>query len=364
MRPFDGDGPHGCPLDILEMSDYMEDVLRVGIIGAGLMGSDHARILSRRVANVSVAAVADTNEAAAQALARELDVGTVYSDGLELIDSKEVDAVIVAAPDRLHVIDTLACIERGIPVLCEKPLAPTAAEAAKVVNRHAELPRPLVSVGFMRRFDPGYIAMRDRLRSHTDGALLMSHSIHRNVAAYPGGDSSSTVTNSAVHEIDILTWMTGSPVVSVLWVAGRASSLMRERHDPQLILMKDSNDVLHSIELQVHAQYGYDVRCEMVCERASVELAPVPVLVPESPLIISSDLRRSVAYPVDWRPRFAEAYRAELTAWVNASLSHNIPDGAATVEEALRTTVVAEAVVRSMREGNWVEVPRCEEQEV
>ena len=331
--------------------------LRVGIIGTGVMGRDHARLLTTQVSNVRLTALADVNEEGAKALAQELGVPHVYREGATVIRSGEVDAVIVASPDRLHAEAVIQCIEQGLPVLCEKPLAPTAAEAAEVVKAARDQSGALVTVGFMRRFDPGYVAMRDRLRSGVDGELLMTHSVHRNVEAYPGADSSATITNSAVHEIDILGWLTGSRIVEVMWVAGRASSLISERHDPQLVLLKDAAGVLHTIELQMHAQYGYDVRCEMVCERASVELPTPPGLISRFPLVVSSDLARSTQCPTDWRPRFEEAYRAELSAWVSASLERTSPAGAATLEEAPQTTIVAEAVVESMRNGGWVSVP-------
>ena len=336
--------------------------LRVGIIGTGVMGTDHARNLARGVRGAALTAIADADAARANALAQEVGGAIIYPSGEEMIASGQVDAVIIAVPDPFHAPLTRACLDAGLPVLCEKPLAPTAVEAVDVVRAHRALERPLLTVGFMRRFDPGYRAMRARLASGVDGALLMTHSVHRNVEAYPGQDSSATVTNSAVHEIDILPWLSGHNIVEVQWICGRASSLISERHDPQLLLLRDSAGVLHTVELQVHARYGYDVRCELVCERAGVELPSVPALVEADQLVVSSDLARTSAYPADWRPRFAVAYRAELSAWVDAALRGSLPEDAATAEDALRTTVVAEALVHSMNEdGRSVSVPALDD---
>ena len=340
----------------------MKDHLRVGIIGTGVMGADHARNLSRGVRGARLEAVADADRSRAQELAAATGDPHVFASGEDMIGSGQVDAVIIAAPDPYHGDLTLACLEAGVPVLCEKPLAPTGAEALAVVKAHDQAASPLLTVGFMRRFDPGYRAMRARLTQGTAGALLMTHSVHRNVSAYPGQDSSATVTNSAVHEFDILPWLSGSDIVEVQWTAGRASSLISERHDPQLLLLWDRTGVLHSVELQVHAQYGYDVRCELVCERASIELPPVPCLVEADEVIVSADLTRASAYPADWRPRFAAAYRAELAAWVEATRAGRLPDDGATAADALRATVVAEALVRSMREGGRrVSVPSAQD---
>lgn len=331
-------------------------MLRVGVIGAGVMGRDHARLLSTQVAGAQLTAVADINVDGARAVAERYGAEGVFADGEELIGSGLVDAVVIASPDALHAGATLAAIRAGLPTLCEKPLAPTVAEAAPVAAAHAELERPLVSVGFMRRFDPGYVALRRRLDDGADGRLLMTHSVHRNVEAYPGSPSSATITNSAVHELDILPWLTRSPIVEVQWTAGRTTSLLDERTDPQFLLLRTADDVLHTVAVQVHAQYGYDVRCELVCERGSVELPNPPALNDEAPLILNAGLARSAQYAADWRPRFEAAYRRELAAWVEASLAGTVPAEAATVEEAMRTTRVADALVRSMNDGGWVSV--------
>ena len=332
----------------------MADLLRVGVIGAGVMGRDHARLLATSVAGARLTAIADVNLDAARDVAERHGADGFFATGEELIGSGLVDAVIIASPDHLHAGTTIAAMDAGLNVLCEKPLAPSVEEAVEVADRHAALERPLVSVGFMRRFDPGYVALRRRLDEGADGRLLMTHSVHRNVEAYPGSPSSATITNSAVHEIDILPWLTRSPIVEVQWAAGRTTSLLAERHDPQLLLLRDADGVLHTVSVQVHAQYGYDVRCALVCERGSVELPGAPALVDEAPLIVNAGLARSAAYPADWRPRFETAYRRELTAWVQASLEGTVPAEAATTQESLRTTRIAHALVASMNDGGWV----------
>lgn len=332
----------------------MGSALKIGIIGTGVMGRDHAHTLAAGIRGAELVAVADVDLEATRALAKEVSAEHVFGDGRALIESGKVDAVIVAAPDRFHAGLSLDCLEAGLPVLCEKPLAPTVEEGLRVVRRQRELGVTLVTVGFMRRFDPGYVALRQRLVSGTDGALLMTHSVHRNVEAYPGGSSADTVTNSAIHEIDVLPWLAGSPIVQVQWTSGKASSLIESRRDPQFLLLHDAEGVLHTVNVQVHARYGYDVRCEMVLERACVELPRVPTLVDREPLLVSRDLAATSAYPADWRPRFAAAYRAELEAWVAAAAEGRIPAEAATAEDALRATIVAEALVTSMNEGGRV----------
>lgn len=143
----------------------------------------------------------------------------VFADGGEMIGPGLIDAVIIAAPDRFHAPLTLRALDKGLPVLCEKPLAPTAEEAA-AVTKERELGEALVTVGFMRRFDPGYLALRERLVSGIDGPLLMSHSVHRNVEAHP--DGTTWRTPSPTPASTRLTSSRGSPAApSPAW-SGRA----------------------------------------------------------------------------------------------------------------------------------------------
>ena len=102
----------------------------VGVIGTGVMGSEHARLLSRETPDAHLAGVFDADAARAQAAAVD---ATVFPDPRSLIKSDRVGAVIIASPDGTHAELTLACLEAGKPVLCEKPLASSAAEALQVV---------------------------------------------------------------------------------------------------------------------------------------------------------------------------------------------------------------------------------------
>src|SRR5215813_9908948 len=106
--------------------------LQVGVIGAGLMGTTHARVLSTSVAGAEVAAISDAIAESGRRLADEVGVERVVLDAHELIEDPAIDAVIVASPGETHEELVVACLETGKPVLCEKPLATTAAAARRV----------------------------------------------------------------------------------------------------------------------------------------------------------------------------------------------------------------------------------------
>jgi myo-inositol 2-dehydrogenase / D-chiro-inositol 1-dehydrogenase len=305
------------------------------------MGADHAVTIRTAVPAATVVAVTDTDQERALTLSRQLGARVLASDS-DLIGASDVDAVIIASHDSAHARQVLACIDAGKPVLCEKPLAPTVEDCHRIVVAQQERDMgDLVSVGFMRRFHAGFAAMKAELAEGGLGAPLLVLGSHRNVRAYPTGGSEGTLTNSAVHDIDIIEWLLGQPIVEVGWYAPKPTSLDTSRHDPQLIQLRTADGVLASIDIFVNAQYGYDVRYEVVCERGAVRLTPT------APIATDRDLAHAHQHPADWRPFFAEAYRLELQAWTDA-VSTGRPTPLATAENGLRSTVIAQALVHSM----------------
>ena len=314
---------------------------RVGIVGTGIMGTDHAQILQRFVSGAELVLVADVDLDRAERVASQL-VCRATSDPLGLIDDADVDAILVASHDSTHAEFVLAAIRAGKPVLCEKPLTPSLAEAVELISAIGDK-AALVSVGFMRRFDPGYAALKAQIHDGSIGRPLRIHSVGRGVSTRPGWTDELSVTSSAIHDLDIVPWLLESPVVEVTWLAGRSAA--DDFHDPQLILLRTSDGSLSTVDIFLNARYGYDMRCEVVGDAGTASIVePVRVAT-------DTELTRLTGYAADWRPRFAEAYRLEQQAWVDRI--NGVPDGAAlaTAHDGLVASAVADAVIASMHTG-------------
>ncbi|GAB2584931.1 Gfo/Idh/MocA family oxidoreductase [Microlunatus antarcticus] len=329
----------------------MAVVVRIGVVGAGNMGADHARTLARFVSGAEVVLLADPDRQRAEAAAAAAGC-TAVDDPLALVAAPEVEAVVIASPDATHPALVRACVEAGKPVLCEKPLSPTLTESVALINDLGAR-TSLVSIGFMRRFDPGYTDLRAAIASGSLGATLATHSSGRGVSAGPGSTAESSITQSAVHEIDIVPWLLGAPVEEVSWHAPRRSS-SGDFADPQLILLRTADGALSTVETFLNARYGYDVRCEVLGEHGTVSLRQ------PTRTEVDSDLSRGFPYPPDWRPRFADAYRLELQAWVDY-LGGADRGPLATAYDGMVASAVADAVIASMRSDGArvrVEVPQ------
>jgi myo-inositol 2-dehydrogenase / D-chiro-inositol 1-dehydrogenase len=277
------------------------------------------------------------------AVAAEMRSATVYDDGLALIASDDVDAVVIASHDSTHAGLALAAVASLKPVLCEKPLAPTAQEARVVVDAERATGRNLTGLGFMRRFDPSYTDLKAVVASGELGDILVVHCVSRTVEAYPGGDSASTVTNAAIHELDIVPWLLDSPIIEVSWHCGKTSSRSGIRQDPQIMLLRTASDVMVTVEVFLNAQYGYDTRCEVVGDLGAAALT-LPARV-----VLDRQRARGVGYQ-NWVPRYADAYRVELQEWID-SIEQGRQSTLATAEDGLRAALVADAVIASMNAG-------------
>ncbi|QDG60947.1 Gfo/Idh/MocA family oxidoreductase [Pseudarthrobacter sp. NIBRBAC000502771] len=327
--------------------------IRVGVIGAGLMGADHIKNLSTAISGADVTFVADLD--AGRAAAAAPPSARITTDPSELINSSEVDAVVVASHDSTHAGLVLECFEAMTPVLCEKPLAPTLLESREVVAADADIVAAtgasLLSLGFMRRFDPGYVALRRSVQERAQDEPLMVHCTSRNAAAGPGTTAESAITNSAIHELDIIPWLLGSPITEVSWQSGRSTSNAEGRlQDPAFMLLRTADGTLTTLELFLNARYGYTTRCEVVSEGGVTGLKDTALLSVEE-----AGTRRA-AVPADWRPRFADAYRLQLQAWITA-LRHGDQPSLASALDGLHASLVAQAMIHSLHsDGAYTKV--------
>jgi myo-inositol 2-dehydrogenase / D-chiro-inositol 1-dehydrogenase len=318
--------------------------LRLGIIGAGIMGADHARIFAEEVPGVSLRHICDADAKRARSVADQCGAENVSSDPHAVIADASIDAVVIASPDPTHAPLTLAAIAAGKPVLCEKPLSQETKECLAVLTAEEKRGKRLVQIGFMRRFDPSYAEVKSLLTQGELGKALMFHGIHRNVAPAYDFRAEMAIANSAPHEFDVARWMLDTDYASI--------SVFRPENgeaSPVFMVLKTEAGQLVNIEVNISANYGYDVRGELVGEKGTAVLrAPVNA-------DVNLGLKQYSVYPADWRPRFVEAYRRQNLAWIK-SIETEKPSIGASAWDGYCSTVVAEAGVEALHTGKTVAV--------
>jgi myo-inositol 2-dehydrogenase/D-chiro-inositol 1-dehydrogenase len=318
--------------------------LRVGVIGVGMMGADHAERLAHKTANATLVAVADPDQERAHALAGRYAGVSVLDDPLALVRDDSVDAVLIASPGFVHEKQLLACIAANKPTLCEKPLTMDAESSRRIVEAERSTGKELVQVGFMRRFDPEYAAMKRMLDAGEIGRLLLLHNVHRNKAVPPGFRSEMIVRDSLVHEVDVCRWLFGEEIAEVTVHSPAPSSYAEDGVvDPQVAVFRMAGGGMATTEVFVNCGVGYEVRCEATAERgnATVGLG--------AGVFVRRDNRWGGDVPDDFRVRFGTAYDLEVQAWADAARRGEV--AGPTTWDGYASTVVCEAGMESLRSG-------------
>src|ERR1700675_1587947 len=210
--------------------------LRIGVIGAGVMGSNHARVLAGLPDTTLVGGVDPLP--AHRTRPTEL-TGCRTFTSLDELTAEGVDAVTIAAPTHLHHEISLACIARGIHVLVEKPIASTVEEGRDIVAA-ARRAGVTLMVGHVERFNPAVAAIKQAI----SGEDFLSIAITRVGPFPPRMSNVGVVIDLAVHDIDLIRWFTDSEIVEI---QPQTSSAVAEREDIALLQFRTASGVLAQI---------------------------------------------------------------------------------------------------------------------
>jgi myo-inositol 2-dehydrogenase / D-chiro-inositol 1-dehydrogenase len=324
--------------------------LRVGIIGVGIMGAGHARYITDSVDGAVVTALFDLDAPRMGDLAIELSAksGAVinqHSSVEALINDTAVDAVIICSPDGLHPEHLELCVKAKKPTLCEKPLAPRLEDAKKIAEivKTSNVP---VALGFMRRFDPGYIQLKEEIKSGKYGEVIQIRAITRNVSS-PGATTAGMISNSAVHEFDIARWLLEEEFTTVSTAyAKRTSHANPDIQDAISILAHTESGVLMTVDNCANSTYGYDVRVEVLMQNGSLELNNLGDLTVSFGFELPG--RKSGRLHDNWIGRFTDAYIGELRAWVASIKDGVVNPNLATVDDGIAASIACEKGIASL----------------
>ncbi|AGZ42418.1 Gfo/Idh/MocA family oxidoreductase [Actinoplanes friuliensis] len=324
-------------------------MLKVGVIGTGMIGQDHIRRMTAVLAGVTVTAVTDVDVETAKKVAGGLPGATLHLTGEDLIADPAVDAVLVCSWGPTHEQYVLASIAAGKPVFCEKPLATTQDACLRIVEAEVAAGRRLVQVGYMRRYDAAYRALKRVVDSGRIGVPLMMHCTHRNAGVPSFYEKESAITDTAVHEIDMVRWMFGEEITAAQVLIPRKSRNGGPLQDPLILILELAGGAIVDVEISVNIRYGYDIRGEVVGEDGTAALGEF------SPVVVRAAGERSAPIPLDWRERFLLAYDVEIQEWIDSVAGGGEPVGPS-AWDGYAAAVVSDAGVAALRSGSRVPV--------
>ncbi len=321
--------------------------MRVAVIGAGLMGGKHAQLLAG-IPDVTEVLVVDADAARADAVAR--DVGGRAMERDVALDA--ADAAIIATPAHLHADTLSAALNRGVSVLCEKPLTDTVASSAALVER-IEAIGAHVEVGFQRRHDAGFVAARNRLADAGPIHLVRLTAFDPRVEPmdFPPSDVAPVFLHSSVHDFDFVRWISRSEVLEVTADGSRRDDPRPDdvgRVETAVVTMRLASGALAVLEASWLHPSGYDIRAEVLAEGVHLTMG----LSPRTPADHTDWSSDGAAPWPSFLERFEPAYRSELIAFLAAARGERPPTS--TARDGLEALRIALAATRSYAERRTV----------
>ncbi len=299
--------------------------LKVGVVGVGVMGSNHARVLAD-IPGVHLAGIADPDRKQRDFVARTL--GCAGFTDINGLLGAGVDAITIAAPTHLHHDLALECIGRGVHVMVEKPIAPTVEEGHAIVAA-ARGAGVTLMVGHVERFNPAVESVKRAIKNQD----ILSIAITRVGPFPPRMSNVGVVIDLAVHDIDLIRWFTDSEIVEI---QPQLSSAVAEREDIALLQFRTASGVLAHIN--TNWLTPFKARTIHIATRDKYLIADLLTLQVTECFGFQADGSYSMRH---LSVGYAEPLRAELVAFIDAIRSHRTPavtgeEGVASLEIAIR----------------------------
>ena len=322
--------------------------LGVGVLGVGAMGKRHAENIRRHVPEARLVAVADVSADHTRRVASELEIENSFASLEEMLERKDIDAVVIATPDKFHSQDIQAAAAAGKHILCEKPLALNLKDARAALEAVAKAGVHL-QIGFMRRYDPGYALAMKRIEAGEIGEPVVFKSIGRDkdappISAYESRLNGMLFYNNTIHDFDLARWLMRDEIKEVqayATVAIRPEVAKFGDIVAGVVNLKYGRGAIGNTESYVQAVYGYDVRSEIMGSKGSILVGSLQ----QTSVTFLTSEGGTQPLADHFLTRFDDAYVAEVQDFVQSMLRDRAPR--VTGEDGLRALEIAVAAEQS-----------------
>lgn len=333
--------------------------LGVGVLGVGEMGRRHAENLRRNVPEARLVAVADVSPERASQTAAQLEIEHSYNSLEAMLESNDIEAVVIATPDKFHAHAVEVAARAGTDILCEKPLALTMADARAALSAVAKAGSRM-QIGFMRRYDPAYAAAMQRIEAGEIGTPVIFKSVGRDkdqppLAAYESNVNGMIFYTNTIHDFDLARWMMCDEVESVQALTTSTVRPEVAKYGDvvaSVVNLKYRKGAIGNVESYAQAVYGYDVRTEVVGDKGSIFIGSLD----RTPAVFLSARGGEHALADHFLTRFADAYLAEMRDFVHNVL-HDRPLRVSG-EDGVKALAIAVAAEESHKQSLPMKVER------
>lgn len=247
----------------------MKRRINIAVIGTGRIGSVHTRNLVRSIHEANIVAICDIRLEVAQAVADELGIDRVVKDYHELLEDKNIEAVLIATNTNTHAFIVKDAAIAGKQIFCEKPLALDLNDIDEVMET-VEKTKVKLQIGFNRRFDRSFQRVREVVASGEIGRPCIMHIINRDPEP-PSLDYAKTsggmFLDMSIHDFDMARFQLGE--IEEVYAIGNVlfASYLKDIGDVDIniITLKFTNGAVGSIDNSRQCVYGYDQRLEVFC---------------------------------------------------------------------------------------------------
>ena len=326
--------------------------LGVGLLGVGEMGRRHAENIRRLVPEARLVAIADVAADRARQTAAELEIEKSFRSLEEMLECKEVEAVVIATPDKFHAQAIETAARAGKDILCEKPLATTRSDAQRALDA-VEKSQVRLQIGFMSRYDPAYEAAMKRVEAGEIGEPVIFKSVGRDkdvppLAAYESNINGMLFYNNTIHDFDLARWLMRDEVTEVQAYTTTAIRPEVAKYGDvvaSVVNLKYAHGAIGNVESYVQAIYGYDVRTEIVGSKGSIFVGSLE----KTPATFLSTVGGHTILADHFLSRFADAYLGEVRDFIHNMLHDRPPR--VTGEDGMRALEIAIAAEESHLHG-------------
>lgn len=315
----------------IEEDMYMKKI-KIGSVGLGRLGYEHASNIATKIPQCELAAICDVDAGRVAQVADELGVEYRYADFTEMCKNPEIDAIVIVSPSSLHPEQIRIALENGKHVFSEKPLGTDVAQCLLAEKAVEAYPDQVFMLGFMRRFDPSYLDAKARIERGEIGRVIMVRSYTVDpiatiestlkFAKWSGGQ----FLDMCVHDIDLVRWFTKSEPKNV-WGIGGCFEFEQYREwndgDNVAVMMQNEDEAMSFLYAGRAAAHGSHVETEIIGTRGSLRIANTPA---KNLLeVLDTHGVRRECY-TDFLTRWHEAYINEITEFCNCILENRKPE--------------------------------------